>query len=870
MNQEDFAIVVGISRYPGLGDSPGAANLQAPDRDAQMVYDWLIDETGGAVPAANIKLIQSKQFPLAKSAIDAEPAESTIKKCFQIYAERAEANRAAGTGFRVGRRLYLYMSGHGFSPKRYEGALYTAAATKNLTEHIYVSDWVECFQDTGLFDEFVLWMDCCMEREFTVIPQPISWRLQGIFQPPGPTFIALAAPRPLKTVEREISGDGNQIHGVFTWTLLNGLKGAAADRDGAITGRSLGDYLYSAMKDFLNPKDLDNSDIAKEPEIVKGDRDLIFRSPNLRSITLDLKAVVAAVEEGSLPVQSKTPDSDAAVRGNVEADLGLLSERGMGVPISIEIEHPTYSVKLSLPNQAIGRSARLWTGTEVTEINISTTEIDLNLERGLYAIEVPDAQLRQGFEVTGSGAIAISITETGERAIAPATEATAFVLDINTGDPTAEIFIIDRFFALVERGISQIEVSKPFGVYKIKIRLGRDTTERIVLLDRDRLDLQLKLPTLTSAAPLAGSALIHEYHEAAAQGISQQVDISVGSGGQLSLMVRNWGNTERERAVLPWQGIEIVDAAGKEIANLEVNGRRDFQGDPVVVCNLDLDPGTYYLRRQLGTDRVVEQSAIVSPGWRTELFLLRSAGASLLTSYDRNRLSVFMHRMGQDRHNDDRDRTIEAARIALTDGRHILTDEMKQMFLDKCDNPIAGIIGSHLLLMEHDKYKHAERKDSLDLLDIAVTNLRRLVGEHHPDIEALSLRCLDPKLHTTHPFRSPPMFVFSWQLMVQASNNNPRLIPLKLWEKVRARVNFSSYFAWAIDRPSRKFNQQQLATWLELLQRGSPLASPESDSATRGIKHEQLSEIKARLFDRSSQIGVPANALDKLWRDRSP
>jgi hypothetical protein len=853
MNQEDFAIVVGISRYPGLGDSPEAANLQAPDRDAKLVYNWLNNKNGGAVPKKNIQLITSSQFPIAKLARDAEPTTATINECFRIYLDKAQANQAAGTGTRVGRRLYIYVSGHGFSPKRYHGALYTATATKIATEHVYVSDWVEWLQDTGYFDEFVLWMDCCMEREFTVVSQATSFRQQGGSQAPGPTFIGLAAPRPLKTVEREISGDKNQIHGVFTWALLNGLKGAAVNQDGLITGPSLETHLLNTMKDYLAPQDAENSAVAKEPDIVKADRNLIFISPKVKVRSIEPLSV------RPIPIPGGSSSYFYSIPGG---------ERGIEIPIPIEL--PTYSVKLLLPKKALGCAACLWTGTEITEFPVSTTKIRLNLERGLYAIEVPDVNLQQGFEVTGSGAIAISVTQEGERSIHRETDPKSFDLEINTGEPTAEIFIIDRFFELTDRGVGSLRVNKPFGIYKVKIRLGRDTTEQIVLLDRDRLDLQLKLPQLASAAPLAGSALIHEYHEAAAQGISQHVDISVGSGGQLSLMVRSWGDAERdEPTVLPWQGIEVIDAAGQTIANLADSGRQDRQGDPMVVCNLELDPGTYYLRRRLRDNRIVEQSAIVSAGWRTELFLLKLAGVGKIASCDRHRLSIFMHQIGQDRLDDDRDRMIDAARIALTDGRHILTDEMKQMFLKKCDNPIAGMIGSHLLLMEHDRQTNANPKYSLNLLDIAVANLRRLVGENHPDIEALSLRCLDPDLHTKQPFSSPPMLVFSWQLMVQASKNNPQLIPFQLWEKVRANVDFSSYFAWASDRDSRQLNQQQLATWIESLQRGSPLASTDSDSATRGIKPEQLSQIEARLFDRASGLSVPANALAKLWHDRS-
>ena len=106
--------------------------------------------------------------------------------------------------------------------------------------------------------------------------------------------------------------------------------------------------------------------------------------------------------------------------------------------------------------------------------------------------------------------------------------------------------------------------------------------------------------------------------------------------------------------------------------------------------------------------------------------------------------------------------TNEKARVALADERPLLSAELSRLILEKFDNPLAGIIGGHLLLIGY------ERPGSpwLDLLNEVVTNLRDLVGFEHPDVEALSLACPDLKLRTELPLRAAPMFERSWRMML--------------------------------------------------------------------------------------------------------
>ena len=95
-------------------------------------------------------------------------------------------------------------------------------------------------------------------------------------EPPSANFVAFAAQRPLKAVEIPIAEDGGKTHGAFTWALIEGLRGAAADVNGSVTGRSLADWVRNAQASQNDPRDLADVDVAKEPEVIQEDARLIF------------------------------------------------------------------------------------------------------------------------------------------------------------------------------------------------------------------------------------------------------------------------------------------------------------------------------------------------------------------------------------------------------------------------------------------------------------------------------------------------------------------------------------------------------------------------------------------------------------------
>ena len=273
MNTDDYAIVIGIRRYPLLRPPlPGNPHdLQGPDLDAKEIDDWLADPAGGGVPQDNRLLVTSDLFPdpfetesvAGLKQVAAKPTADHIAGCFTRLINRLEASNQ----LKLGRRLYVYFAGHGFGMGDCDGGVYTANADPNALRHFYVHSWFDWFYRNAYFEEFVLWMDACSSPVPFGAPNeaPLPQRqVEGFAD--GRRWVAYAAKHPRKSVERRMP-DG-QIRGVFTYALLQGLRGAAVDpATGTVTAASLRTYLTGSLESFQPQQDRDNPDIGSVPAI---------------------------------------------------------------------------------------------------------------------------------------------------------------------------------------------------------------------------------------------------------------------------------------------------------------------------------------------------------------------------------------------------------------------------------------------------------------------------------------------------------------------------------------------------------------------------------------------------------------------------
>src|SRR5262249_6021936 len=147
----------------------------------------------------------------------------------------------------------------------------------------------------------------------------------------------------------------------------------------------------------------------------------------------------------------------------------------------------------------------------------------------------------------------------------------------------------------------------------------------------------------------------------------------------LLVMARTWtARVARDVGSRPWEGVSVVDASGRTIADLAQQGSLDSSGDPFATYTCPIDPGIYYLRQQLPAavsvqgqavkPVVIEQSLVASPGWALEVYILRRAGSEQQEADSRPRVSVMLRSVtGDSECSDDDYIVIESARTALAD-----------------------------------------------------------------------------------------------------------------------------------------------------------------------------------------------------------
>jgi hypothetical protein len=336
VNAHDHALVIGIQRYR---NSPDRFNdLHGPDNDAAAVAEWLRKPDGGALPAQNVHVVRSADlpdpFPNPQSP---EPARVSVEDHLRRL---IKLPKTAYGGQHAGRRLYVYISGHGFAKKIDQPALITADGYQSDPRNVLFTTWVDWLYTAARFKEFVLWADCCANRVPTVLLYPCPEPEEVALQIDGKRFIAFAAPLNQSAVENRM--DDGQWHGVFTYALLQGLKGAAA---GAVTSGTLRDYLVANMKSFMAANQRVSA-VAQEP---------VFGTTDAMSFT--------------------TP------------------------PVK-----PKYTVTLRFPQSCIGMDATISVNAStplLAQTNLMQQDWTVDLEAGLYVAHVPDPGISHPFAVAG-------------------------------------------------------------------------------------------------------------------------------------------------------------------------------------------------------------------------------------------------------------------------------------------------------------------------------------------------------------------------------------------------------------------------------------------------------------------------------------
>ena len=359
-------------------------------------------------------------------------------------------------------------------------------------------------------------------------------------------------------------------------------------------------------------------------------------------------------------------------------------------------------------------------------------------------------------------------------------------LTIRAADPETEIIVFDGRFQVVARGVGRLTERLEEGLYKVKLRNGLDIFEENIVLQGDQ-DVSKDYPPLgfKSSAPLANTTRTREYHIAAAEKHSRNAHVTLGQGSSIFVFARDWTGpgTTVPSGMNPAAGLSLVtledgNLIGQPLVDFAQASVTDYQNDAWAACNVRVIPGRYRLRLTLPGGGIVEQTIVASPGWQTQIFLLQrnyyldgssesnSARVPAGRCADLSGASILMARGEGFSYQDEGARRAELARLSLLGRRRTVPDEVRSMLGGKYENPMLGIFGGHLLLMESTV--------DTNFLQIVVSNLRALLGPH-PDVEALAIATEIPGFPGF--FDLPPMLRQSFSLIVRGTLKKADLIP---------------------------------------------------------------------------------------------
>lgn len=475
-------------------------------------------------------------------------------------------------------------------------------------------------------------------------------------------------------------------------------------------------------------------------------------------------------------------------------------------------------------------------------------------------------------------------------------------------EPGTEIFVIDGKFNLVTKGIGMVEIALPPGLFKVKFKRGSVISEVDADLFPGFESVSVSAPIMefSSPVPLRGTDTGHEYHQAAAEALSTQIQVRIAEGSQLFVFIRDVDNAGQGN---PATGLSLHDTRGRKLVDLALEAKRAYEQDTTMAswagCNIELNPGQYRIRLNTSNDETLEQVIVLSGGWQTQVFLVRNwygvrqdkeqaQGIQPKKQWpELSKSSILMAPIGDGfRPSDGNLRLTELARQGLTSGRAVVKEnDLEEMLRQKSLNPMLGIFGAHLLLpaiipikdqdimpFNSAVQKRKRRANQVlqqvarvtqdgiidpaaqgklkSLLHTVVENLRHLLGDH-PDVRALDLQLNQPFQEDFEPgiFETPPMLRRSWEIVIEASVLNPDLVPAgSLADRIANRLWGSGpWVVWRTPPVARRRAKEEPLARLEEAMKQIAKSVNNYEELENVVDKMKLNDLEKGLFSQLSR-----------------
>ncbi len=329
MNDLHFSVSVGINDYPTFNKLNHAVS------DAKEFHQWVCHPQGGNVPAANAELVCGPDpLPDDWGPLSAKPQLNEVLHHLKRFRGQVEDAVRDDPDAWKRTRLYLFCSGHGIAPSANDAALLLANADREEPGYnLSCGKLQEWFQQAQSFRELVFFADCCRER----IPgTPDSWlpwlerkghNGQVRWLLGCATYFGDYAHE-----ERREDVPPDERRGYFTRALMDGLRGAAADkRTCRVTANRLADYVQRrvlhATADRARPQ---------RPTMPFAEDFVVCRVDEVKRASFNVTLVFPSGYQGRVELVGDSDVFSVEISGDAGREKSMTLEEGIYQVLSVE------------------------------------------------------------------------------------------------------------------------------------------------------------------------------------------------------------------------------------------------------------------------------------------------------------------------------------------------------------------------------------------------------------------------------------------------------------------------------------------------------------------------------------------------------
>jgi hypothetical protein len=233
-----YAVVIGVSKYKFPGD--GLNNLEYADADARSIRDFLQEPQGGNFSSSDILYLENEQATI-----------HNVRSALQRFLPRAGPEDL----------IFLFIAGHGAPDPYAPGSLYFLMHDTKIADMpntgLPMSELRQLLDNSVRAQRVIMFVDTCHSAGISgkelVTGRQLVQTENNIFNLYAANLFRETGRAVLTSSDvNEISRESNKWgggHGIFTWALLEGLRGGAdTNTDHFVTAGELFDFVSNRVR----------------------------------------------------------------------------------------------------------------------------------------------------------------------------------------------------------------------------------------------------------------------------------------------------------------------------------------------------------------------------------------------------------------------------------------------------------------------------------------------------------------------------------------------------------------------------------------------------------------------------------------------